>query len=185
MRHLVLLSVLATATFFVGGCSRAIGEGAGLVLGAKGTYIPTQPLAASKEARPLGAYRRFELGPITDGIGGKVPAGLLGYLPAELDSQLRSKKLPNDPAGKTLVLRGEIIHYESADLVGIALGPLEQVIVRMEMVDKETGSVLAVANCVGRTKEGVNLGVKSKAQGLAKAIAGWIDNRYPQDQRVD
>ena len=185
MRTLALVSLALATALVAPGCSTAIKEGAGLALGAKGTYLSTRPLAAAQESRPLGAYRRFELGTITDDIGGKAPAALLGHLPEAFAEQIRSKKLPNDPTGKTLVLRGRIIHYESSDMLGIATGPLEEVIVRAEMVDKETGAVLAEANCICRTTARVNVGVKSKAQGLAKAIVGWIDNRYPKDQRVD
>jgi len=179
------LVVLAAAAILAPGCGTAIKETVGLATGAKGTYLAIQPISADKEDRPLGPYERFELGPLVDDIGGKVPAELLQRLPAEFDLKLKDKKLPNKPAGKTLLIRGKIIHYESSGMVGIALGPLEQVIVRTEFVDKDSGKVLAVANCIGRTTERVNVGVKEKAQGLAKALAGWIDARYPKDKRTN
>jgi hypothetical protein len=179
----VLLAVAVAAA--TGGCvSTAIKEGSGVVLGAKGTFMPIQPLATDQDAKPLGVYRRFELGQLTDEIGGKVPPDLLGYLPAALQEQLRKAHLPDEPDGKTMLIRGRIIHYESAGTVGFALGPLEEVVVLTEFVDKDSGTVLGRANCIGRTTARVNAGVKKKAEGLAKAFVRWIEARFPKDQKV-
>ena len=43
------------------GCMTAVKEGGGVARGAKGLYAPIKPLAISKDAKPLGEYRRFEL----------------------------------------------------------------------------------------------------------------------------
>ena len=185
MRTLILLSTLAVcATLLLGGCaSTIIKEGGGAVFGAKGSFMPIQPIDADKTARPLGAYQRFEIGSITDDIGGRAPGGLIADLHPAFEKQLQSKKLPNTPGGKTLVIRGRIVHYETSDMLGFALGPLEEVIVRTEFVDADTGQVLGVANCIGRTKARINAGVAKKAEGLAKAFAGWLDARYPKEGR--
>ena len=176
--------LVAVATLAAPGCTSTIlKEGAGVALGAKGTYMPIQPLAPDKASQPLGVYKRFELGPVTDGIGGKVPADFVGFLPDEFAEEIKKAKLPDEPAGKTLIIRGTIIHYESAGTLGFALGPLEEVIVLTEFVDKDTGAVLGKGNCIGRTTARVNAGVKKKAQGLAKAFVKWIDSRFPDDQK--
>jgi len=184
MKKLTVLAVLVlAASMLAGGCTGTIiREGAGVALGAKGTFMPIKPVAASEEDRPLGAYKRFELAVLTDDIGGKTPADLLDHLSVAFKEELAKKKLPDAPGGKTLVLRGRIIHYESASTLGFAMGPLEEVIVRTEMVDKDSGKVLGVANCIGRTKERVNAGVKKKAEGLAKGLVAWIDSRYPKER---
>jgi hypothetical protein len=173
----MLLLVVALA---VPGCSRAIKEGVGLARGARGVYVPLEPLSADPNARPLGEYEYFELGSFTDGFGGKTPPELFAMLPEKFREEIVSKKLPDNPAGPTLVMRGEILHYESENLVGVVIGPLEEVIARVELVDKASGRVLATGNCVGRTKEAVNQGVEKKAEGLAKALASWIEQRYPE-----
>lgn len=181
MKKSPLLVCLAAAALAAPGCySRIAKEGAGAFLGAKGSFMPIQPIAADKEARPLGVYKRFELGPIVDDIGGRAPAELLSHLGEAFQAELKGKKLPDEPGGKTLLIRGKIVHYETSGMLGFALGPLEEVIVRTEFVDKDTGKVLGVANCIGRTKESVNAGAKKKAEGLAKALVGWIDARYPK-----
>ena len=177
--------LLLAAALPAGGCTGTIiREASGAVLGASGTFMPIQAISDSKQAKPLGEYTQFELGPITDSIGGKMPSNLVSYLQKEFSEELRDARLPNETGGKTLVIRGAIIYYESASTVGYALGPLEEAICRAEMVDKQTGNVLAVANCVGRTKAASNSGVRSKGSGLAKAFIKWIESRFPEDRKV-
>ena len=97
---------------------------------------------------------------------------------------MASKKLPNDPSGKTLVIRGRILHYEDSGILG-HITPLEQVIARIELVDKATGQVIGVANCIGRSTTSLNAGVAKKGEGLAKAIVSWLDKRYPEEGRSE
>ena len=165
----------------VSGCiSRAAREGIGAVRGGRGTWI----VLDSGKTVQLDSYKRFELGNFTDGMHGKAPSELLAYLPAEFEKALADKKIPNAPDGKTLLIRGKILHYEDASLLGEIISPLEEVVARVEFVDKDTGKVICVANCVGRTRESINSGIRTKAQGLARAIVGWIDHHYPKDKRI-
>ena len=178
-----LMLLACVATMGSGCISRIAKEGIGVARGASGLYAPVQPVDVDQEARPLGEYKRFELGQITDDFGGKVPAELWTSLDEHFPEQLAAKKLPNDPAGKTLLVRGKVLHYEDASRLGLALGPLEEVVARVELVDKDSGRILGVANCIGRTTESVNSGVPKKGEGLAKAIVAWIDSRYPKEGR--
>ena len=183
MKTLLTLSLtLLMSLSLVGGCGTIVKEGVGVAMGAKGVFTPIQPVAATKDQRPLGGYERIELVRFTDDFGGKVPPALWQHLPGEFQKQLAEKKLPNRPQGKTLLLRGKILHYEDENLVGLVVGPLEEVVVRVELVDKASGKVLGVANCIGRTTTRVNSGVENKAEGLAKALASWIASRYPEPQ---
>jgi len=124
------------------------------------------------------------LGAITDDMGGKVPPGLFTALPVKLAEALRDKKIPNAASGKTLLIQGKILHYEGASSSAVATAGVEFVVARIELVDKDTGKVLGVANCAGWSSKRVTLGVDRKAEGLAKAIVGWIDKHYPQYRRV-
>ena len=180
-----MLILVACAVLTQGCLGRAITEGVGTVRGAKGTYAPIKPLSQIKNEPVLAAYTNFELGPIVDDIGGKTPAEFWGFLPKEFYKAMWKKKLPMQAGGKTLVIRGRVVHYESAGTLGMAIGPLEEVIVRTELVDASTGQVLAVGNCIGRTEETVNSGVEKKAEGLAKAFAAWIDAHYPKTGREE
>ena len=176
----ISLCVAIAAIGPLAGCSMAIKEGVSVVKGASGIVAPVRPLSADAEARPLGEYTNFELTRLADSFGGKVPAGFWSDLDEAYASEIEKHKLPHDPSGKTLQIRGEIIHYESADVVAFALGPVEEVVARIQLVDKDTGNVLAEGNCIGRTKSRLNAGVRRKAEGLAKALVSWISNRYPE-----
>jgi len=175
-------SAIAILTMLSAGCMTAAKEGVGIIRGAKGSFVPLQTAGGRETSLDLGEYRRFELGEISDGMGGRVPASLFGHLSTEFRKQLEARDLPNQPGGKTLLIRGQILHYEDDNLVGAVVGPVEEVVLRAEMVDASTGRVLAVANCVGRTTTRVNLGVQKKAEGLAKAIISWIWAHYPHPE---
>ena len=176
-----LVGFLAVAS----GCTgRLIKESMGVAMGAKGATTMLQPVPQGHDARPLGVYERFELGQIRDDTNGQTPAAVFSLLPGAFEKQLADKKIPNAASGKTLLIRGKVLHYEDSGLVGQVFGPLEEVVARIELVDKETGKVLGVANCVGRTQESVNIGVQTKVEGLAKAIVRWIDKLYPEEKRI-
>jgi hypothetical protein len=175
--------VILAAGMLLPGCSRFIGEGVGTAMGPKGIYVQIQPISPLKGERPLGAYTRFELGDVTDAFEKKAPADFYAYLPEEFQKEILKKKLPDRP-GKTLVANVAVMHYEDQSLVGIGqISPMEEVVARVQLVDKSTGKVIASANCIGRSRETVNAGVKKKAEGLAKAIVTWISDYYPKEGR--
>lgn len=156
------------------GCMTFLTEGAGKVRGAKAPYMQIRPDAATAGRRPLISYTRFELGSFTDGIGGKVPRELMPHFRKEFKRQMEKNSLISHPGGRTLLIRGQILHYEGSGTMGVLLSAVEEVIVRAELVDKSSGKVLAVANCIGRSTTRVNRGVRKKAEGLAKSVAEWV-----------
>ncbi len=163
----------------IGGCGTAIGEGAALAMGAKGSPTPIKAVSTN-----LGIYQRFELGTITDDMAGKVPRQLFTLLPGAFAEELKEEKIPNARSGKTLLIQGKVLHYESAPPSAKALAGVEFIVARIELVDKDSGQVLGVANCAGWTDKRITLGVPEKAQGLARAIVKWIDKHYPENQRT-
>ncbi len=178
MKHVLCLLIVSVVGMCSLGCGRAVGEAAELAMGAKGIYVPLVS-PAREGSWPLAEYSKFEIQPFSDDFGGRTPAKLLRLLPEKFREELAEAKLPTQSGGKTLVIRGSVLHYESADILGMALGPLEEVIARVELVDKDSGRVIAQANCVGRTTKAVGRGVSKKAEGLAKAIVSWIETYYP------
>ena len=114
-------------------------------------------------------------------MNGQTPRALFDLLGEKFALELAKTKLPVGGA-KTLLGRGKVLHYEDSSTVGKAVGPVEFVVARIEFVDKGTDSVIGVANCVGRTTARVNLGAEEKAEGLARAIVKWIDERYPKEE---
>jgi len=183
-RAIGAVAMIVAAGFVAPGClSRAVKEGFGTVRGAKGVYAPVMPLAPSKTDKVLASYAHFELGTFTDDFGGRTPPRLLRVLPTEFEKELAVKKLPNGPGGKTLLVRGSILYYEAEGLMGLAFGDFEEVLARVEFVDKASNKVLGVYDCVGRTTESVNRGVEKKAEGLAKAMVAVISDYYPKREK--
>lgn len=176
-RTLALIGLATLASLGSTGCiGRAISEGVGVVRGPKDVTVVTSPLTTS-----LGQYTRFQLQPFADATGREVPEEVKAMLPTYLDKYLADKNILNTTRGKTLLIRGTYVYYENADkALDQVFGPFEEVVARVELVDKDSGRVIGVANCVGRTTESVNKGPDDKAKGLAKAIVKWIDRNYPK-----
>jgi len=169
-REIPTVLAMALLALSATGCTTLAKESIGKVRGAKGVYAQLSTSGAAS----LSAYTRFELGQMKDDFGGRTPPELTQLLGQFFQEELIERELADLPAGKTLVVRGTILHYEDSRLAGMVTGPIEQVLVRAELVDKEDGTVLATANCIGRTTTRVNKGVPHKARGLAKALVGWI-----------
>ena len=166
----------------VGGCTgRIIKESLGTVTGPKGAEFALRDVSSQSPDVSLEEYTEFRMEPFRDDFGGKVPTRLIERLPAAFARELAERKIRSHEGGKTLIIRGRIIHFELATAKTSHLfGPFEEVVARVELVDGSSGEVLGVANCVGRSGESVNQGVDKKTQGLASGIAGWIADHYPK-----
>ncbi|HVP09625.1 MAG TPA: hypothetical protein VMV94_00370 [Phycisphaerae bacterium] len=168
------------------GCvGRVIGEGAEKTLGPKGAYFQEKPLAASKDMKVLGPYKKFELGTVKNDYGKNVPADFIPKFREEFAKQVKDAKLGEEGAGKTLLVNVNVIHYETADMADNVFGPLEQVVAHVELVDKDTGQVLASGNAIGRTGKSVGMGVDKKAIGLARGIVKWIGDYHPKGKEAE
>jgi hypothetical protein len=185
MKKQTILAIgLVGSLALLGGCiGRLVSEGVGAATGASGAAIVLQEVAGGPVSHPLGVYERFELS-VSDDMLGQAPGGLLAGLPATFAATLAAKGVPNAAAGKALLIRVRVLHYETSGLFGQLFGPLEETVARVEFVDADTKKVIAAANCVGRTKESNTMGVTKKTEGLAKGIVDWIVKRYPENQRV-
>jgi hypothetical protein len=178
MKRTAIVLALVGIVFLSGGCvSRAFKEVTGGVQQGKGRAFEAQA-----PSTPLGMYANIEVGTFSNSFGGVTPGDFMGLLPAQITEQLRDKKLPVGGTGKTLVITGDVIYYETAPKTGQLFGPLEEAIANVRLVDKSTGKVVGRACCIGRTNSTSSQGPASKANGLAKAIAGWIAKHSPKKE---
>lgn len=182
MRTMMMVSVtgLALATL---GCSRLVGEGMAGAMGAKGAYYQEKALAPEKDYKALAEYQRFELGEVKNSTGKFMPPEFTTYLAQQFNTRLADSRLPKGESGKTIVFRVNVVHYEKADVTDNVFGPFEEVVARVELVDKGSGEVKAQGVAVGRTEATVNLGAEKKAEGLAKALIKWATDHYPKPEK--
>lgn len=177
-RNLLTATLLVTVATCAAGCFTAAKETVGGIQGAKGIFQPLEPRAV--DSGLLASYSRFELGELKDDFAGRVPPELYQYLPEEYQKAMADKGLPTAGAGKTAVIRGSIFYYEDQRFLGVVVGNIEEVLARLQVVDKASGTVLATAVCVGRTDTRTTIGVRNKAEGLGRAIALWISANRPK-----
>jgi hypothetical protein len=178
---------LLAAILSAGGCGRAVTEGLGAVRGPQGVAVVVEPVSPYRSDFALGQYTHFQLGTITDEFG-RTPRRFFLMFPQDFTNALMDKRMLGRSGGKTLLIRGKIIHFEDTTRVTSHLfGPFEEIIARIELVDKDTGRVLGVADCVGRSTESVNQGLEKKSAGLAMAIVEWIvqHQRRPGERSPD
>jgi|ERR1043166_261337 hypothetical protein len=179
-KGLVLTLLVGTALLTPGCVGRAIGEGAEKATGPKGAYWEVKPCGSTKDHRALASYKNFELGPVRNEAGKNVPPDFLQKFPTEFAKRLKDSGLPTDHSGKTVVFDVTIVHYETADKTDNVFGPLEQVVAKVQLVDKETHQPLAEGVAIGRTGKSVGLGTEWKAWGLSKGLLKWAKDYYPK-----
>lgn len=161
--------VMAMAVGFIcTGCmGRIFSEGIGAATGASGRVVEngTTP--------DLTKYKSLRIEPITVAAGSQTPADMPDMVQADFEAATRFRGLtPEEKPGLKLV--GEIIHYETSRTVDTAIGPLEEVIVRVQLIDAHTGKVVAEANLVGRSKATSSSGPKHVSEGAGKALGKWL-----------
>ncbi|MCK6457609.1 MAG: hypothetical protein L6Q92_13900 [Phycisphaerae bacterium] len=158
-----LAAMVATG---VGCLGRIVGEGAGVMLGARGKVIDV------KRPPRLSNYKGIRIESIAVSPGLVAPANLAGLIRSQF-SQAATKMGLTASGTPAFSLRGEIVHYESGGAVDTAIGPLEEVIVRTKLMDS-TGNVLGEANLVGRSKATTSSGAENLAEGAGKALRSWL-----------
>lgn len=185
-RSLLLTAVLVGAMFLGSGCmGRIINEGVEKGLGPTAKTLRLEPAWPQKDENFLAQYRNFEIAPVRSEFP-PTPRLFMEYFPGKLREQILSKGLPMDKPGKTLVINVTVLAYQPVASYEKALGPTEEVVARVTLTDKDSGSVVGQAVCIGRTYQSVGLGEKWKAWGLARAIVNkWINEYYPKAGRVE
>ena len=177
------LSLVAIAAVLLSagtGCyGRAIKEGYYGITGATGDAIIIQG-ARTEILNYANHYGNVKVEPFDSTMGSNIPHSFFTEVTRRTPKHLetREDELDGNPAkpfwqgppDRTLIVRGTLIHYETADTLDVALGPTEEAICRVTIVDGSTGSQLAVANCIGRCKSTVRSGADELADGVGKAI---------------
>jgi hypothetical protein len=165
-------SVFVAVTIFVctanvGCMSRAIREGAGAVTGASGKFVDLHTPTS------LANYRGLTIESITVAQGLKVPGNIATLVQQSYSDA--SQDLVLTPGGSpALAVSGEIIHYETGGAVSAAIGPLQEIIVRTQLIEAGSKKLLGEANLIGRAKALTSGGSHNLAEGAGKALVRWL-----------
>jgi len=163
-----LVIVFSTMIMLNAGCqTRLINEGIGAVTGASPKVVSADTLGG------LEKYNGLRVESVTMGQGVKGPASLAGIVQKEFTKAAEKKGLKST-GEPCLLVCCEIVHYESADMMDVAFGPFEEIVVRTQLKDAQTGQVLGMANLIGRAKTSAASGEEKLAEGAAKALRKWL-----------
>ncbi len=151
----------------VGCMSRAIREGAGAVRGASGKVVELHSPSS------LANYRGLTVESITVAQGLIVPGDIAALVRQSYADA--GKDLVLTPGGSpALAVSGEIIHYETGGTVSKAIGPLQEIIVRTQLIDAGSKKFLGEANLIGRSKALTSSGSHNLTEGAGKALSKWL-----------
>jgi hypothetical protein len=172
------LLTLLLATAFCSGCgTTAIRQAIYTAKGPQGSF-----LVISARVHDLPRYRALEVARFANNLPDSVPNYLVDAVQDDAVNEMAQsgyfesvKAVPALAEGKTgvptLVLRGIIIDITSDRIPGEKLiSSGNHLIAVVEVVDKQTGAVLAKANVRGEVKSVVDTGETSLAEGMARGV---------------
>ena len=168
-KNVFVAVALFVCTANVGCVSRVIREGAGAVRGASGKVVELHTPSS------LANYRGLTVESITVAKGLRVPGDLVTLVRQSYADA--AKDLVLTPSGSpALAVSGEIIHYETGGTVSKAIGPLQEIIVRTQLIDAGSKQFLGEANLIGRSKALTSGGSHNLTEGAGKALSKWLRN---------
>ena len=127
------------------------------------------------QIRSLQAYTHIDFKAFKSAVGGHISENLLRDVNEKTAQKL--EKLERDdlnrPEGKTLIVKGEVIHLDSAVM-------RRYIVVKVELADSSTGETLGVANITGQV-EGAVRGLGDAATGVAEGVEKLLrDHMIPK-----
>ena len=163
----IMLTVVLVGILCFGCMGRFFSEGMGAARGASGKLIEI------RKTPDLSRYTGLRIDRITVAQGLQAPADMPSAIEKDLAATAEKRGLT--PEGQPgLTLSGEIVHYEPSSTTDKAIGPLEEVVVRIKLIDAQSGNLIAEANLVGRSKAISSSGTKNVSAGVAKAMNQWL-----------
>ncbi len=167
---MMTLTAVGLSLLCFGCMGRLISEGMGSARGASGKVVDMGV------ARDLTKYKSLRVESISVSPGLQTPADMLAMVGTDLAAAAEESGLK--PEGEPgLKLSGEIIHYETGGTIDTAIGPLEEVVVRTKLIDVQSGTIVAEANLIGRSKATSSSGAKNLSAGVGEALDKWLKDR--------
>lgn len=178
-------TALALGMLFVllNGCTSTVAKQAiYTVMGAQGKFYELE----SVDPYLLASYRRVEVERFTNELGERVPPAVVAEVNIQTPKALTESALFY-PDGKTLHVRGKIIHYTGrSGLKGSVMsvvGSGEECVCRVQLLDGESGDLVGEAVCWGVVKSAVRRGSGELGTGVGKGVLKWISKRLPEEEK--
>ena len=166
-KNVFVAVALFVCTANVGCVGRIIREGAGAAMGASGKVVELHTPSS------LANYRGLTVESITVAQGLRVPDDITALVRQSYADA--AKDLVLTPGGSpALAVSGEIIHYETGGTASKAIGPLQEIIIRTQLIDAGSKQSLGEANLIGRSKALTSSGSHNLTEGAGKALSKWL-----------
>lgn len=173
---------LSVWAMFCCGCTTLVKQTYYTATGAEGKFYELKAVSPSA----LAEYRAIRMEPFTSSLGDHVPREVIEEINYRTPRTIREEALFNTE-GKTLLIRGTIIHYTGRSGSKAALQSLvgsgEQCVCRVELLDAQDGTVLGEAVCWGAVKSALRRGYSEFGEGVARGISKWLEKRLPEHIR--
>ncbi len=166
-KNVFVVVALFVCTANVGCMGRIIREGAGAAMGASGKVVELHTPSS------LANYRGLTIESITVAQGLRVPGDIVTLVRQSYADE--TAELVLTPGGSpALAVSGEIIHYETGGTASKAIGPLQEIIVRTQLIDAGSKQFLGEANLIGRSKALTSGGSHNLTEGAGEALSKWL-----------
>jgi hypothetical protein len=125
-------------------------------------------------------YQNVRIERFSSQIGSALPGYTTGVIhDAVVREMVKKPKLynlvsPESQKKSTLIIRGQIIHYQASSGISSVFSSFSQLICRVELVDAASGKIIGQANCVGLSKAIARSGIEELSEGVAKAVKKWL-----------
>lgn len=163
----VTVTLAAALSILSFGCmGRLISEGMGGATGAAGKVVE---IGMTPD---LTKYKGLRIEAITVAPGLQAPSEMPAMIGSDLAAAAQKRGLITE-GQPGITLSGQVVHYESSSTVDTAIGPLEEAVLRAKLTDA-SGTVVAEAQLVGRSKATSSSGAKNVSEGVAKAFDKWL-----------
>ena len=151
------------------GCSRIFKEAYYGATGATGRVSELQKVEVD-----LSKYDGFEVKPFSDRMEGTGNTAFLAVVEAKVSEEIVKKTYLGTGGRNVLQISGELISYDTGSTTEKIAGPMEQAVCRITLVDKSSGEVLGIGDCLSRAKSSARKGPEELGEGTGKGIAEWI-----------
>ncbi len=173
---------LTAAVLASTGCTTALKQTYYGVTGAKGKFYEVKVV----DSGVLATYRSIKVEKFTNELGERVPPKVIAEVNERTPQMVADAELFY-PDGKSLVVKGRIVHFTGKSglkgSVGSVIGGGEECVCRVQLVDGASGDLVGEAVCWGIVKSAIRRGSGELGEGVGDGVVKWLEERLPDDAK--